>query len=340
MFRLPIGTVRARGPVQAPRLGGLGRCSIRRPSRAGPCWRSALVTASQMVKIGQVVGAAGEAAPRPYTAWAIHPRCAEHLPRFGAIAPVSSGPDPPARQGRELSGSATMTVARRWSMPLRRPREMGCARVRWARQRLAPAGDTTSRPTIRGSSHHAAHRQRRSDRRAQARVCAPIPVGGQAVPDPPARQGRPLLAQGTPHGIARMVDRIVGRRRNSPRLLARRARQRLAPTGGTASGPGVRIASCDGCIPPPRRSTRAGALRDPPSGRGQAVPDPPARQGRQRPPSPADHGGAVAMATGVSVTGVAARRATGRGNASPLHGWAAHPRSGIRVRRADATPVR
>ncbi len=32
---------------------------------------------------------------------------------------------------------------------------------------------------------------------------------------------------------------------------------------GTASRPGVHIASCDGCIPPPRRSTRTGALRDP-----------------------------------------------------------------------------
>ncbi len=140
MFRLPVGTVRARGPVQASRLGGVRRCSIRRPSRAGPSWRSALVTASQMVKIGQVVGAAGEAALRPYTAGAIHPRCAEHLPRFGAIAPVSSGPDPPARQGRELSGRATMTVARGWSMPLRRLREMGCARARWVRRCLAPTG--------------------------------------------------------------------------------------------------------------------------------------------------------------------------------------------------------
>ena len=82
------------------------------------------------------------------------------------------------------------------------------------------------------------------------------------MPDPPVRR------TGKPDGSRSRA--VVARSRRGrlppsiePRLLARRARQRLAPTGGTASGPGVRIASCDGCIPPPRRSTRAGALRDP-----------------------------------------------------------------------------
>jgi hypothetical protein len=115
---------------------------------------------------------------------------------------------------------------------------------------------------------------------------------------------------------ARLIGAACRARRvghlESPRLVARRARRRLAPTRWTThSRSGIRV-------------RRVGRSR--PSGRGQAVPDPPARQGRQ-----GDGGAIVTMPPGslnraMHATDVAAPcGAGGRGSASPLHGGQSIP---------------
>jgi hypothetical protein len=134
-----------------------------------------------------------------------------------------------------------------------------------------------------------------------ARVGAPSPSGrGQVVPDPPAREGRPIR----PRSI-RCRDCVIGIgpvaavRLAAP--VARRARRRLAPTGVGRSSP-VRH--------------RPGTVgRYPPSCRGQALPDPPAREGRGMTPSPG--------------YGCRSRR-----------GWAPAVRPGLKPRAESASPLK
>jgi hypothetical protein len=94
---------------------------------------------------------------------------------------------------------------------------------------------------------------------------------GQAVPDPPAREGREPRGEAmgaVPGGAATWSMRatVVA----AP--VARRARQRLAPTRWGVPHPG-RVIAAQGSV-------------NAQSCRGQAVPDPPARQGRGMAPSP------------------------------------------------------
>jgi hypothetical protein len=105
---------------------------------------------------------------------------------------------------------------------------------------------------------------------ATVRRCALRPVGVRRCLTRPARRaGNPVVRRWAWWWVGRRGGRCMPRR--MPRLEARRARQRLAPTQAGRSVPGVAYACADGwCIPP--------------SGRGQAVPDPPARPGQQSSP--------------------------------------------------------
>jgi len=175
---------------------------------------------------------------------------------------------------------------------------------------------------------------------APIRVPAPAARAGEAAPRPyrgmPGVPGRAFVrdgwAQSRPVGGRRCLTRRPGRAGNH----ASRDASAVVPST-VAAMPHARLRCAAPLARPgeaaPRPYSGAGYCRlgaclarigvhDPSSCRGQAVPDPPALVGRQGPPSPANQGGAVAMATGVSVTGVAARRAAGRGSASPLQGWA------------------
>jgi hypothetical protein len=58
-------------------------------------------------------GAAGEAAPRPYTGWVADQRWTLDLPRWSGAAPLCRGqavPDPPAHQGRQSHGAPIIPV--------------------------------------------------------------------------------------------------------------------------------------------------------------------------------------------------------------------------------------
>jgi hypothetical protein len=139
----------------------------------------------------------------------------------------------------------------------------------------------------------------------------------------PAVHGRAIVDTG-----ARLIGAACRARRvghlESPRLVARRARRRLAPTNAAW------------CIP--GRAHGHHGWRQPPPCRGQAVPDPPARQGRQ-----GDGGAIVTMPAGsldraMHATDVAAPcGAGGRGGASPLQRGQPTPRRRQRHHR-DARP--
>jgi hypothetical protein len=124
----------------------------------------------------------------------------------------------------------------------------------------------------------------------------------------PAVHGRAIVERAARLICAACRVRRVGHA-ESPRHPARRARQRLAPTGVGRSSP--------------VRHRPAAVGRYPLSRRAQALPDPPAREGRQ------SHGALIVPVPVKSCTwsmhAMAICRASGaggRGSASPLHGLA------------------
>ena len=113
---------------------------------------------------------------------------------------------------------------------------------------------------------------------ARRRGGVPPPCWGRSGSAGPARTPGPtILWRGHADRAVRIADTADPRRMGVPRQSARRATQRVAPTRvprrALRSAPRPRTMHT-----PPRRSTRAGSLHDPPSCRGRALPDPPAQR--------------------------------------------------------------
>jgi hypothetical protein len=138
-------------------------------------------------------------------------------------------PDPPARR-------AGNPVVRRWAWWWVGRRGGRCMPRRMPRQRRGGRGSASPLQGMGGMSAVVSAP-------AAGGCCIPPAGRGQAVPDPPARRaGNPVVRRWAWWWVGRRGGRCMPRR--MPRLEARRARQRLAPTG---DGRQVRGGICTCC---------------------------------------------------------------------------------------------
>jgi len=227
--RCPGRSAGCRGRLDQPASAGLGT----EPGRSRPGDRGEGRSAGRRCVSGETCrprcitappARSGDSPPRPYkvgrSSTGAAPAC-----HAGAVSPFCRGqavPDPPARQGRSIEG--------RWS------RRCQC-RERW------PVGHDRLPRLRRGRATHRLAPTRWDDPSqigdGGITVMRDPPSGrGQAVPDPPARQGRPsprAVRMTTVRGALPPPGRITARCRAG----AQRARQRVAPTRKGAAPAGA-----------------------------------------------------------------------------------------------------
>jgi hypothetical protein len=183
---------------------------------------------------------AGEAAPRPDTGGAEHPRCGLCLHGWAVRDPPccrgQAVPDPPARQGRDVRRDRMSTLPCGMVAVAVAAADFAAPVARRARQRLAPTG-VGCRITDRGFGRH-----------DPVVPCRPVGVrrcltrwpGGPAIP-----------GWDDGHGAGWMGGVVDACHGCLPRPWRGRARQRLAPTQVGRSIPGVAYACTDGrCVIP------------------------------------------------------------------------------------------